>query len=130
LSSTLDGSDIRPSFVNFRIAVQNVADREMRRICSSRNFVGADGCVGIWNAVDATIKAIESDRSWPFKKPDIETVRRLIAYLADPDELDDRVPRPTDSPPKWRHLDSPIADVDPRTGHVRDQSGYVPVEGV
>lgn len=115
--------------IPYRIAIQNLADEVGLRKCNERAFGGLPGSIGIWNWVDLTTKATESEKKagrWRFNIPEIETVRRLIAYLADPDEIDAKVPRPADSPPKWRHLAFPIMDVDPCTRHVRNQSGYVP----
>ncbi len=115
----------RPS--PFRIATQNLADEVMSLKCKERDFAGLPGSIGIWLAVDLTIRKAEQEKKagrWRFNVPDIETVRRLIAYLADPEEIDDKVSRPEDSPPKWKHLTFQISDIDPRTAHVRYQSGY------
>lgn len=117
--------------VRYRLAVQQLAHEVGLAKCQERTFVGLPGSIGIWCWVDLTIKAAEEEKkkgTWPWNIPNIETVRRLINYLADPKEIDAGVPRPPDSPPKWIHLKLDYPDVDPRTGHVRRQSTYRPVD--
>ncbi len=107
-------------------AIRSVAHETGKLILEERRRFG-QSTVGIWKWTDETLKAIERLRSlglWRWDVPDIETVRRRIAYLASAEWMDEGLPRDADSPPMWEHLSCKYADVDPRTGHVRLQSSY------
>jgi hypothetical protein len=107
-----------------RKAIQQIANAVGLNIVRERMYFEMPGTVGIWHWVDATLKEIDRLKGWLYGKTDIETVRRLIAYLADPNEVDNGVPRLKDDPPMWEHLLLKYADTDPRTQTTRVQSTY------